>query len=185
MPRIEYPDLARLEVEHADLIARIKGERGTLLQLYQLLLNSPTFAEGWLDLGTAVRNKSRLGDRLRELVILRVGRLLQAPYVWTTHVAIARRAGATDDQLAALAEPVLPPIFEAREQVALEYVTVMTERIVVPDDLFAHVAARFSARELLELTITGAFYSCVCRVVGALQLYDEPGFEPAPFEPAG
>jgi alkylhydroperoxidase family enzyme len=184
-PRLAFPDLAALEADHAALIGQIKGERGSLLKLYHLLLTSPEFTRGWLALGTAARNKSCLDERLRELVILWIGRRLRAPYVWSTHVAIARRAGATDEMLAALPDDRSSPLFTDRERAALEYAEVMTEQIVVPDALFERVRALFSPQELLELTVTAGFYNCVCRVVIALRLHEEPGFEPSPFEPAG
>ncbi|HEX2173835.1 MAG TPA: carboxymuconolactone decarboxylase family protein [Dehalococcoidia bacterium] len=185
VPRIDFPDLAGLQREHAALIEQIKGERGSLLKLYHLLLTSPEFARGWLGLGTAARNKSSLDEKLRELVILQIGRHFGAAYVWSTHVAIARRAGATDEQLAALPAPPSSPHFTERERTALEYAQVMTDQVRVPDELFERVRALFSPQELLELTVTAGFYNCVCRVVIALRLHEEPGFEPAPFEPAG
>ncbi len=183
MPRIDYPDLSRLEPDYSALIAQIQGERGSLLKLYHLLLHSPAFAQGWLGLGTAIRNKGILDDRLRELVILQVGRLLGAPYVWSTHVAIARRAGASEEQLNGLADHATSPYFDDRERAALEYATIMTKQVHIPDELFERVRELFSTQELLELAVTSAFYSCVCRVVIALQLHEEPGFEAAPFEP--
>ncbi len=182
MPRIDYPDLARLEPEYSALIEKIKGERGSLLRLYHLLLNSPEFARGWLNLGTAIRQQGILEDRLRELVILRVSRLLPAAYVWSTHVEIARRAGATQEQLDVLAESPTAPYFNDRERVALEYAATMTERVSVPDELFERVRAHFSPQEILELTVTIGFYNSVCRVLIALHLDEEPGFEAAPFD---
>ena len=184
MPRIDYPDLERLQPEYSSLIEQIKGERGTLLRLYHLLLNSPEFARGWLNLGTAVRQKGILKEHLRELVILQVGRILRAAYVWSTHVDIARRAGATEEQLGALADYGTSPLFDDRERVALEYAAIMTEQVSVPDELLERVRAQFTAQEMLELTVTAGFYNCVCRVVIALDLHEEPGFEAAPFEPA-
>lgn len=184
-PRLDFPDLAGLQADHAALIAQIQGERGSLLKLYHLLLRSPEFARGWLALGTAARNKSILDERLRELVILQIGRRLGAPYVWSTHVAIARRAGATDAQLACLPDDRTSPLFTDRERAALEYAAVMTDQVQVPDAMFDRLHSLFSPQELLELTVTAGFYNCVCRVVIALRLHEEPGFEAAPFEPAG
>lgn len=184
-PRIDFPDLVAAEAEYAELIEQIKGERGSLLKLYHLLLTSPEFARGWLALGTAARNKNSLDPKLRELVILQIGKHYGAAYVWSTHVAIARSASATDEQLAALPPASEAPLFTERERVALRYAAVMTEDVRVPDDLFEQVRALFPPRELLDLTITAGFYNCVCRVVIALRLNEEPGTEAPPFTPAG
>src|SRR5439155_510112 len=43
-----------------------------------------------------------LDSRLRELAILRVGRLERAEYEWVQHVPIARAVGASDEEIAAI-----------------------------------------------------------------------------------
>jgi hypothetical protein len=70
MARIPYPDLHNPEL--SPFIERIKHERGgRLLRLYQMLLHSPSVAEGWLALFTAIRERASLPDRYRELATLR------------------------------------------------------------------------------------------------------------------
>src|SRR5215475_11472718 len=73
------------EAEHpelAELIARIKaGRRGGLLNVYKLLLHSPALAQTWFDHNGAVRWKTLLTGRLREIVIIRVAHLNGVDYV--------------------------------------------------------------------------------------------------------
>jgi len=59
--RISYPDL-EANPELKALTAKIISERGKLHNLYKMLLNSPPIAEGWLNLLTAVRQKSLLRE---------------------------------------------------------------------------------------------------------------------------
>ena len=57
----------------ATLIAKLKGARGgKLLNLYRVLLNSPTFAEAWQAFNTVIRFNSKLDEQARELAIMRV-----------------------------------------------------------------------------------------------------------------
>ena len=58
--------------ELAEIEARIRAERSRISPLYQVLLNSPAVAHGWEQMLSAVRNRSSLGARLKELIILRV-----------------------------------------------------------------------------------------------------------------
>src|SRR5260370_38118907 len=73
------------EAEHpelADVIGRIKaGRRGGLLNVYKLLLHSPALAQTWFDHNGAVRWKTKLTRRLREIVIIRVAYLNGVDYV--------------------------------------------------------------------------------------------------------
>ena len=58
MARIPYPDDSNPEV--AQLRAQIVAERGKLLNLYRMLLNSPPVAQGWLNFLTAIRHHNRM-----------------------------------------------------------------------------------------------------------------------------
>ena len=70
MARIPYADLNNPEAK--PLVDRIVAERGGVLHLYQMLLQSPPVASGWLNFLTAIRQQSSLPAALRELVIMRV-----------------------------------------------------------------------------------------------------------------
>ena len=84
MARIPYPDPSRYEGE--PLAERIKRERGgEILNLYKMLLHSPHLAEGWLTFFTAVRQRTQLPGRYRELAILRVAMLNEADDEFNAH----------------------------------------------------------------------------------------------------
>src|SRR6516164_10836562 len=69
------------------LVARLRsGRRGKLLMLYRLLLHSPPIAAAWFELVNAVRWKTSLSGRLREIVIIRVALLNRAAYAIAQHV---------------------------------------------------------------------------------------------------
>ena len=89
--------------ELAEIEARILKERGRISPLYQVLLNSPEIAKGWEALLTAVRNKSSLPARLRELMILRVAVLNRAQFEFDAHAPIAIKEGVSQAQLEELA----------------------------------------------------------------------------------
>ena len=60
--------------------------------------------------------------RLRELAILRVGRLSRAAYEVFQHERIAREAGVTDDKIAALRDATIEaPAFSDNEKAVLRF----------------------------------------------------------------
>ena len=72
MSRIPYVDDAS-NPDVADLVKRISaGRRGNLINIYRLLLHSPPLAATWFDHINAVRWKTQLSGRLREILIIRV-----------------------------------------------------------------------------------------------------------------
>jgi alkylhydroperoxidase family enzyme len=168
MARIPYADTERPDI--APLAARIKAERGgKILNLYRMLLQSPPVAEGWLTFLTAIRQKSGLAARVRELVIMRVAVLNAAEYEFQAHLPFAKKEGASDAQIAALRSGDTAP-FDERERAALAYADAMTRTIRVPDDVFAAVRRHFDDREIVELTATCGAYNLVSRFLEALEI---------------
>ena len=162
----EHPELAQL-------IARIKAERGRLPELYQVLLHSPPVMEGWLGLFTAIRQKTKLGGRYRELAILRVAILNGADYEYRAHLPFALKEGATREQIDALKAWPLSPLFDATERAVLAYTDSMTQQIQVPDALFEQVRKHFDTQDLVELTATIAGYNLVSRFLEAMQVHHQ------------
>lgn len=173
MARIGYVDETN-NPEAAPLAARIRNERGgKLLNLYKMLLNSPPVAEGWLTFLTAIRQKCNLPGRYRELAILRVAVLNDAPYEFAAHVPFAKKEGTTDTQIEALRAPVIGADFDPVELAVLAYTDRMTRDIRVPDAVFDALRPHFAERELVELTATIAAYNLVSRFLEALQVDHE------------
>jgi len=172
MPRIPYIE----ENDHpelAPLIGRIKAERGKLLDLYKVLLHSPAVMEGWLSFFTAIRQKTKLGGRYRELAILRVAVINGADYEYKAHLPFALKEGASAEQIAALGFWQVSAQYDEAERAVLAYTDAMTKDIRVPDELFAELKRHFDAQDLVELTATIAGYNLVSRFLEAMQVHHQ------------
>jgi AhpD family alkylhydroperoxidase len=165
------PELA--EIERA-----ILAERGRISLLYRALLNSAPIASGWEKLLTAVRNRTQIPAKLRELAILRVAVLNRASFEFHAHIAHALKAGLSDEQIDAVrswqpdagsSEDATAP-FDADEALVLELADAMTLDIEVGDALMDRVRARFDPRGVVELVATVAAYNMVSRFLVALDL---------------
>jgi 4-carboxymuconolactone decarboxylase len=154
-----------------DVAARIAARRGgTLRPLDTMLLHSPPVADGWNELLGAIRRDTTVPADLREIVILRVAVLNDAPYEWDAHEQPGRRAGLTDQQLAAVRarEPGAP--LSARQQLVVACTDAMTREVGLPQPLFDSLRAQLSDRQVLELVVTVAAYNMVSRLVVALEI---------------
>ena len=172
MARVAYADESNPEA--APLAQRIRAERGgKVLNLYKMLLNSPPVAEGWLKLLTAIRQQCLLSGRMREMVILRIAVLNEAPYEFGQHVPFALKEGMSQEQIEALRQMDIGPLFNDVERAVVAYADSMTREIHVPDTVFDALRPHFSERELVELTATVASYNLVSRFLEALQIDHE------------
>jgi 4-carboxymuconolactone decarboxylase len=150
--------------------ARILETRGEITGLYRILLNSPAVCAGWEQLLTAIRQKTGVPPRLRELIILRVAVLNGAPYEFTAHIPHARKAGISDAEMEAVKSGTISG-FGDLEQRVLSYTDAMTRDVQVPDNLFLPIQAAFDAQGLVELTATIAAYNMVSRFLAALNVH--------------
>lgn len=174
MARVPLIDAARSDL--AAFIARVKAERGKLINLYRVLLNSPPVAESWLDFNNAVRYKTSLDAALRELIILRVSILNGAEYQARIHGAShALKAGVTAAQIAALSDPQMESDpFTPPQRAALAWTDAMTRDIEVPDALHKELKRHFDDRAVVEITVLAGAYNMHTRVARALRIDIEP-----------
>ncbi|MEA2905720.1 MAG: hypothetical protein QOI12_3107 [Alphaproteobacteria bacterium] len=156
----------------APIVAKIRsGRRGTVINVYKLLLHSPTIAEVWLDLINAARWKVELDGRLREIVIIRVGHLNRCSYVVKQHVPLlALPEGLTQAECDALADWRSSAYFSERERAALAFTDASTREVDVSDAVFDALRPHFSERQIVELTVLVGTYNMHTRMCQALRI---------------
>jgi 4-carboxymuconolactone decarboxylase len=158
--------------ELAELIGTLRaGRRGKLINVYRLLLHSPALAESWFGHSNAVRWKTDLDGRLRELVIIRVASILGADYIVNQHIPeLTAPEGITKDELGALSHWRMATCFSESERAALAYADTMTRDIDVPDAIFDELKHHFNERQIVELTVLIGSYNMNARVLNALAI---------------
>ena len=171
MARLPYADLNNPEA--VPLVARIVAERGSVLHLYQMLLHSPPVAEGWLSYLTAIRQQCALPAALRELVIMRVAILNNAPYEAEQHAPIALQSGVTQEQLDDLAQWSGSLRYTQAQRAVLALTDGMTKNVQVPAGLVDAARQFLTAREVVELVATIAAYNMVSRFLEALDIHSD------------
>ena len=174
MPRISLID-ENATPDIAALAKKIRGARGGQLHVfYKALLHTPALASGWFDFNNAVRFQTSLGDRVRELVIMRVAALTGCDYVWKVHeTQYAAPAGVTPREVEALREWRKSGVYGEKESVLLAYVDAMTQDVAVPNAIFDGMRKHFSERDILELTVLIGAYNMLTRLLRALEINPE------------
>jgi alkylhydroperoxidase family enzyme len=172
MARLPYAPTDGADIQ--DLVGDIVAQRGEVLHLYQMLLHSPPITAGWLRMMTAVRHETSLPGALRELVIIRIGYLNDAPYEAEQHRPIALREGCSEAQVDALRDWRLHgELFDERQQATLALTDTMTRDVHADDATWQTARAHWNERELVELVVTIASYNMVSRVIGTLAIHSE------------
>ena len=177
MPVIPYKSKDILEP--ADLVAAIRTRRGgTLLNLDRMLLYSPSFATGWNNFLSTVRNDLDLPAKLRELAICVIAILNEAEYEFIQHAAEFLKAGGTEDQLAALQQIDHPDsnslLFNPQENAIIQLSMEMTRTVQVNETTMTAVKNVLqNDQHLVEIIGVIATYNMVSRYLVALGIEPE------------
>lgn len=97
--------LTLLAIDDAKVAARSAGVPSSMahLNVFRALLNHPELAGAVSGLLSMLLWKgNRLDERLRELIIMRIGWRTGALYEWTQHWHVAKRIGLEDEELLAV-----------------------------------------------------------------------------------
>ena len=160
MARLPY-----ISPEAASQPVRDALERVPPINVFRMVANAETAFRPWLAFGGALLSSLQLDPRLRELVILHVGRLSGAEYEWVQHVPIAHAVGASEADVAAIergdigADCLGPGVCAA-----LRFTTEVVRDVRASDAALDALREHLSPREVVELLLVIGQYMMVARV---------------------
>ena len=172
MPRIPYFDVDQASGKHAEFLEKLKPH----LNIYRMLANSEAGLKGFVRMGNALLFRCELDPVLRELAIIRVGRLSRAAYEVFQHERIGREAGVSEDKIAALRDATIEaPAFSDNEKAVLRFTDDVVRNVRASDKTLKAVEAFLSPAALVELTLTIGYYMMVCRLLETTGVDGEEG----------
>ncbi len=129
-------------------------------------------------LAQAIRKDAGVPRTDRELIILRATQNMRGIYQFTQHRRMATRLGITVAQIEALPHWRESDLFSERQRAILAYADGMVSEEGVTDAVFETMKTHFSIREIVELTMTAAYYSGSAQMTRALGVQPEAEEDP-------
>jgi 4-carboxymuconolactone decarboxylase len=177
-PRIEKLEPSSLDAGQRSLYDAIAGGRraqgpqlfrltdadGCLEGPFNAFLLQPRLGSALQALGSAVRYETGLDDRSREIAILVVAAHWRSAFEWYAHEAVARAAGLTDAELAAILDEQ-PAALAGREAVVARTAAALVARGDLDDAEYREATATLGPDGLFELLTLVGYYATL-----ALQL---------------
>jgi len=152
------------------------------VHLFRATFNHPPIGRIVGEVVQALVLNSVLDARTREVAILRVGWRIGSVYEWSNHVPIARRAGMTDREIAAVREPEPPA--ELLTEADLCAIAVVDEVLdcvsVTPASLATTRRLLGDDRAVLELLTIPGLYRTIGTVLLTAQIPLEAHVAPWP-----
>lgn len=146
----------------AFISAREPGKERTLEDLpefFSTLIRHPDLLEATMVLGIHLIAKSTLDPRDRELIILRIGWLCQAPYEFGEHVIIAYKLGFTPADVDAIKTGSTDPHWTADERTLLMAVEELHADATISDATWAALSTCYSVQQRIEIpTLAGQYH---------------------------
>lgn len=137
---------------------QLVDEQGRLEGPFNAMLVSPGVGLALQELGAAIRYRTSLPDRAREIAILALAALRRSEFEWYAHERAGRRAGLTDEELDELQQGASPSTLSEHELVVLRTSRALAAGGDLDDTAFA-VAESALGQELLgELVVLVGYY---------------------------
>ncbi len=142
----------------------IEDMGGHPINIHRLLANHPALLNAWWPLRNHTVSGGALGDRLVELLILRVSLHLGSWYEWSSHVVRALEAGISEQEIRRVAQRDLDDEFDDRESALLLTIDELMLRQKLTPEMRSVLESRFSREQVLDILVTCGVY----RLLGML-----------------
>ncbi len=147
----------------------IVSASGTLLGPFNEFLLSPPLGDALQQLGTAIRYRSSLSDRVREMAILAVAAAWDSAFERSAHEAVGRSVGLTEPELTAIAEQAPLELDDPVEAAGLR----LTRALVagdVDDQTWVSCVPPLDRTTVFELTTLVGYYATLALQMRAFRV---------------
>ncbi len=161
-PRLEPLDASEFSEEQLAFVRDLWQAMGIeplpqLPEYFATMLRYPELVKCQAQMST-VLNSGELPFRCRELIILRVGWLCQAPFEWAQHVKAAKRAGLSSEEIDRVTRGPADPDWEEADRALIQAVDEMFDDAMISDKTFDILEKHFSMAQLVEVPMTVGAY---------------------------
>jgi 4-carboxymuconolactone decarboxylase len=142
-----------------------RTEANELIGPFNPALLTPALSSAFFDFQIAEQKHTSLSDRCREVVILTVGGVWQAPYELYAHSAAGRHVGLSDEAVRTLADGGLPEGLSEEETTAHRVSRALAVEHRLDETLYRDAVRLFGPDGLMDLVVLVGIYQTVCGIL--------------------
>ncbi len=150
--------------------ADVATDMRNLSEIVLTMLHHGDLFAAQADIGIQLLGRGALSPRDRELAVLRIGWLCQAPYEWGEHVIVAKKVGISSDEIERITHGSGAAGWTAHERAILSATEELYRDSMISDATWAVLASRLSEKQLIELPILVGQYQTVAYYQNSLRL---------------
>jgi uncharacterized peroxidase-related enzyme len=139
--------------------------------LVKTIAPSSAFLDAYYQMFRTVMGDISLNDRMRELAILKVAKLNGCRYTLHHHTLLGRKAGISDEMIAAIDNHAQSDLFTFSEKELLSWAEGVSKSPgSIPQDDFLQLKNHFTQQQVIELTVVVSFFNLATRVCQSLEV---------------
>ena len=155
-------------------------DEGRLHGPFNAMLLSPEIGSALQELGSAIRYRSVLPARVREIAILELAVLRACAFEWYAHERVGKQSGLSGAEIAAIRDATAAPTFDGAETLTRSLVRRLATQRDLDDGEAAAAIAAFGERGLAELIALVGYYDLLALSLSVWRTPLPPG-EESPF----
>jgi uncharacterized peroxidase-related enzyme len=160
-----------MDPEQNEFLAQLEKKTGKPSHFFRTMANRPEVLKSFVPLYGAIMGPGLVERRIKELVYLATSFANECAYCSAAHTATAKRAGISEDELAALRTEQDPP-FSLPERAAIQYARELTRTADARDTREA-LNEYFSSEQIVEITLIAAMANFTNRFNNGLEVQPE------------
>jgi 4-carboxymuconolactone decarboxylase len=178
-PRIEPLADDQIDPASRAIVDRIRAGAGAgpvaiVPEYMRTMIRHPELFRSQMDMGTTMFT-GRIPARERELAILRIGWLCQAPYEFGQHVIIAKRYGLDNEAIERATHGSSAPGWSEHEAAILRGVEELLADQALSDETWDTLAKSWDEQQLIEFPMMVGQYVATAYVQNTLRVRMEDG----------
>ena len=157
-PLIPLPENDQLSAEIRETLAKLPP-----LNVFRMVANAPASFRGFLELAMSILTKSEFDVRKREIAVLRVAHVTHSNYEWIQHVAVARRAGVRDEEMAVIAAEDPVRSLTEEDNLLCRVADEISREVRLSDEALQRIVERYGVRQATELILCVSYFNMLSR----------------------
>ena len=158
MAKISYVEREQAPENIQGMYDNLQNMFGVVPNVIKAMANAPELLAGFMPYLGATLGQSQVSNDLKELAILTTTKLNGCSYCTTHHTGAGKKAGLTDEKIAAADDPTSGALSD-KEKAVVQYAKELAENVAASDESINNLRNHFSDAQIAELTmVAGTFH---------------------------
>lgn len=158
MAKIPYVEKDQAPENIQAIYDNLQNMFGVVPNVIKAMANAPELLTGFMPFLGAALGPSLVSGDIKELAILTTTKLNGCTYCTAHHTAAGKRAGLSDEKIAAADDPNSSALDE-KEKAVVQYATELAKNIAASDETLSALKNHFTDAQIAEINmVTGTFH---------------------------